>query len=120
MKAITLPSGRRGWRAHLQENYVNFSEFNNHCSNYLFHERLGFSTPASAWKANPIVQGGIDPSDFKIVQLTSKQRARMRTKLVKAAEKFNLSSKHMLTDSKIKKLKKQLAAMQEIVTILGQ
>ena len=56
------------WVARLQDNYDgDFYDFQDYSGRYGLAERLGFSSDEAAWKANPLVQGSTDPSDFRVV-----------------------------------------------------
>ena len=64
MKVICL-SGIEGWQKRLRSVYKSRDEFISYCEVYGNHRRLGFDSPESAWKANPIVQGSVIPSDYR-------------------------------------------------------
>jgi hypothetical protein len=64
---IICNSGLRGWRCRLRENYANEAEFAAYAETYCLHTRLGFKTIQGAWLANPIVEGSVEPSDFRKV-----------------------------------------------------
>lgn len=65
---VRCQSGLMGWRSRLRVNYVDFAEWNS-CSNlYDLAGRLGFADTAKAWRANPVIEGSVDPSDFRRVQ----------------------------------------------------
>jgi hypothetical protein len=68
MKRVTCKSGLEGWQARLQENYTGLEEFERYCELYGLHRRLGYRSPAAAWKANPLVQGSVNPKDFRRVR----------------------------------------------------
>ena len=42
---------------------------------YGLHTRLGYKTIVGAWRANPVVQGSVDPSDFRVVRPKPKRQA---------------------------------------------
>lgn len=65
---IKFESGGMGWRGRLQENYTNFAEFKTYAKIYGLHTRLGFENPKAAWKANPLIEGSVNPSDFRLVR----------------------------------------------------
>jgi hypothetical protein len=56
------------WQGILQKNYASFEEFEVYARNYRLHERLGFKTIKGAWRSNPMVQGSVNPEDFKRVK----------------------------------------------------
>lgn len=57
-----------GWRTRLRNNYVNFSEWALLSDTWGLVNRLGFKTPEAAWKANPIIEGSTNPSDYRKVE----------------------------------------------------
>jgi len=67
MKIVKCKSGLNGWQGRLHEVYVDFSEFEMYCRLYNNHIRLGYKTPATAWRFNPLVQGSVSPSDYQKV-----------------------------------------------------
>ena len=62
---VLLKSGHTGWRSRLKASYSSLSEFRAYCEIYGAHKRLGYKTPEDAWKANPVVEGGVMPSDYR-------------------------------------------------------
>jgi len=68
MRQVTCQCGLRGWQCRLRENYADFDEFKRYAETYGLHRRLGYSSPRAAWNANPVVQGSVDPSDFRKVK----------------------------------------------------
>jgi len=67
MKQVRCKSGLKGWQARVQSVYSTYDEFADYCFLYNNHVRLGFSTPMEAWEANPVVQGSVNPSDYRRV-----------------------------------------------------
>ena len=67
IKQVKCKSGLMGWQTKLQNNYANFEEFQSYSENYGISKKLGFSSDMKAWKANPVIQGSVNRSDFKIV-----------------------------------------------------
>jgi hypothetical protein len=67
MSRVKCQSGSKGWQQKLQTVYSSFSEFANYCFMYNNHARLGFASPEEAWKANPIIQGSVNPTDYRKV-----------------------------------------------------
>ena len=63
-------SGLTGWQQRLRSIYVNFEEFEAYCRMYGLHIRLGYKTPTKAWRDNPLVQGSVEPSDYRRVPCT--------------------------------------------------
>ncbi len=68
MRRVKCKSGIEGWEAKLQENYSSFSEFESYAEMRGLHTRLGYATPEEAWEANPLVQGSVNPTDFRKVE----------------------------------------------------
>lgn len=67
MKRVKCKSGLEGWQCRLRENYVDFEEFESNANLRGLHVRLGYVTPQEAWDDNPIVQGSVNPSDYRKV-----------------------------------------------------
>ena len=66
MKRETCDSGTRGcWRSRLRANYQSFAEFLSYAQIYNLPQRLGYKSALAAWRANPIVQGSTNPSDYR-------------------------------------------------------
>lgn len=55
------------WTSKLQDNYQNLNEWKVYSDMYGLAKRLGFDSPESAWKANPTIQGSVNPKDFRVV-----------------------------------------------------
>lgn len=71
IKTVICKSGSTGWQTKLQRNYTNFEEFESYCELYNIHERLGYKTPANAWKRNPTIQGSVNPNDLRRINKNS-------------------------------------------------
>jgi hypothetical protein len=69
-KSVICKSGLMGWQGKLQDQYKDFTEFESFCRIYNNHIQLGYKTPASAWRANPTIQGSTNPSDYRKVEKT--------------------------------------------------
>ena len=67
--SIRCKSGLSGWRNRLRKNYTGFAEFERFSETYGLHQRLGYKTPNTAWKANPLCEGSVIPSDFRKVNV---------------------------------------------------
>jgi hypothetical protein len=67
MKQVKCNSGLKGWQARLQDVYTSLDEFCDWCYIYNNHARLGYASPEAAWNANPIIQGSVNPSDYRRV-----------------------------------------------------
>lgn len=65
MKNIKCDSGLFGWQANLREVYSCYEDFQYYSDIYNLHARLGYDTPRSCWEDNPVVQGSVNPSDFR-------------------------------------------------------
>jgi hypothetical protein len=65
---VQCRSGLKGWQARLRKIYSSLAEFVTYCSIYNNHARLGYATPETAWRANPIIQGSVNPSDYRRVR----------------------------------------------------
>jgi len=66
MKRITCKSGIKGWQCRLRKNYIDYEEFKQYDNIYGLIHRLGFSTSKKAWAKNPIIEGSINPDDFRL------------------------------------------------------
>lgn len=55
------------WRGKLQGEYNDFEEFKQYDEIYGLSERLGFDSSEEAWEANPLIQGGVNPKDYKVI-----------------------------------------------------
>lgn len=75
MKAVILKSGATGHQRRLRTDFKNFGTFESYCEVYNLHKRLGYKSPESAWKANPLIESGTNPSDYrKVTKTVIKQR----------------------------------------------
>jgi hypothetical protein len=61
-------SGLSGWRGKLRDVYADLDEFQAYCGVYGNHQRLGFNSPRAAWAANPLIEGSVDPTDYRRVK----------------------------------------------------
>jgi hypothetical protein len=64
IKQVKCESGLTGYQCQLQDNYDNFSQWRAYAEMYGLHTRLGFKTVRGAWRANPVIQGSVEPMDF--------------------------------------------------------
>ena len=55
------------WKDKLQNVYESLEEFKQYDEMYSLIERLGFDTPEEAWEANPMIEGSVNPEDYKVV-----------------------------------------------------
>ena len=67
MKYVICKSGIGGWQGLLRNQYGSFAEFKSFSEMYGLHTRLGYKSPISAWRSNPVVQGSVIPSDYRKV-----------------------------------------------------
>lgn len=65
MRQIKCKSGLIGWEDYLKGVYSSKKEFLEYDEIYGIAARLGYDNPEECWRANPLVQGSTDPSDFK-------------------------------------------------------
>ena len=57
------------WKARLQATYNDDFEYFTHYDDvYGIARRLGFRDAKEAWEVNPIIQGSVDPKDFKVAK----------------------------------------------------
>ena len=89
MKQITCKSGLKGSQSRLRNRYDSLVEFQAYSDAYGLAARLGYKTAAAAWKANPVVQGSVEPSDFRKVKAKKQTTLNAETKslLTEAARK---------------------------------
>lgn len=65
MKRIRCRSGLWGWQSRLRKVYSSLEEFIAYCDIYGNHAQLGYASPQTAWRANPVIQGSVNPSDYR-------------------------------------------------------
>ena len=68
IKKVTMQSGLVGWQSRLHDCYEDYDTWEAYAESYGLHTRLGYKSPKSAWAANPMVQGSVDPKDFSRVK----------------------------------------------------
>ena len=64
---VVCASGLKGWQGRLREPYLDFEEFVLNDEAYGLAARLGYPSATAAWEANPVVQGSVEPSDYRKV-----------------------------------------------------
>lgn len=69
VRRVKCDSGLPGWQCRLRENYSSYDEFEAFSETYGLAERLGFDSPLDAWDANPLIQGSVEPSDYRVAHL---------------------------------------------------
>lgn len=62
---VKCKSGITGWRNRLRKNYASFNEFATMNEIYGLATRLGYKSAETAWRYNPVVEGSVNPSDFR-------------------------------------------------------
>lgn len=68
-KRVKCESGLTGWQCRLRKIYTDYLDFLVFSRMYGLHERLGYVSARAAWQANPVVQGSVNPSDFRAVSV---------------------------------------------------
>ena len=63
---VRLASGVIGWRYRLQTLYPNFEEWKHYSDIHNLAQILRGNSAIEVWNANPIVQGGLNLSDFQL------------------------------------------------------
>lgn len=62
-----VTSNLRKWQGRLQDQYGSFDEWEGYSDIYGLAERLGFANAQEAWDANPVIAGGVNPEDYRVV-----------------------------------------------------
>ncbi len=70
MTQVITQSGLTGWRGKLQSSYANIQEFIEYDEIFNLAGRLGYDDPVKCWDNNPMIEGSVNPSDFRIVGAT--------------------------------------------------
>lgn len=65
---VKCKSGAMGWRMRLRKNYASLEEFEAYDSVYNLAKRLGYKSAKTAWRYNPMIEGSVNPSDFRKVR----------------------------------------------------
>jgi hypothetical protein len=63
-KRVRCRSGLTGWQSGLRDNYESFEHWVAYAEVWGLHFKLGFKTPQTAWRANPVVQGSVSAADY--------------------------------------------------------
>ena len=63
-KNLKCRSGLEGTQSRLRDGYASYEEWENWSEMYGLHIRLGYKSPKTAWRFNPIVQSSVNPADF--------------------------------------------------------
>ena len=64
---VRCKSGLMGWRTRLRNNYGSFKDWEYYSDMWGLCLKLGYGTPKAAWKANPVIEGSVNPGDFRKV-----------------------------------------------------
>lgn len=65
---VVCESGIRGWRDYLQANYEDQELWIMYSETYGLAHRLGYESAEEAWDDNPLIEGSVIPSDFRVVK----------------------------------------------------
>lgn len=72
---VVCKSGISGWRDYLQANYDDDKEtWMMFSETYGLADRLGYDSAEEAWDDNPIIEGSVIPSDFRVVKQSLYQK----------------------------------------------
>jgi len=63
------------WKGRLRKVYGDVEELRAYDSVYGVCARIGCSSPAAAWKDNPMIRGSVDPKDFGRVWPKKRRRS---------------------------------------------
>jgi len=58
-------SGIKGWKKRLRKNYLSLKDLQLWDEMYGVVARLGYGSAEEAWKDNPMIEGSVNPSDFR-------------------------------------------------------
>lgn len=65
---VKCKSGISGWRDYLQANYEDQETWEMFSETYGLADRLGYNSAEEAWNDNPLIEGSVHPSDFRVVK----------------------------------------------------
>lgn len=65
---VKCKSGLTGTRERLQARYQTLESFRNWADTYGIHTRLGYKTIEGCWRANPLIESSVNPSDLRVVK----------------------------------------------------
>lgn len=65
---VRCKSGIMGWRTRLQNVYENPKEFVAFSIMRGLSKKLGYAGEREAWRANPVIEGSVNPGDFRKVK----------------------------------------------------
>ena len=71
------------WKLKLRSNYSTFAEWREYSKMYDLAARLGFSDEQAAWDANPMIQGSVNPGDFKVVPPRAPKNERCKNQTIR-------------------------------------
>jgi hypothetical protein len=66
-RRVKCKSGLEGWRARLRSNYNLREDWLRWSETYNLAERLGYTSADQAWDENPVIEGSVNPTDFRKV-----------------------------------------------------
>ena len=64
---VKCDSGITGYRCRMRESYDDYNEWQWYAEMYGLAARMGYDNPEEAWADNPMIQGSVIPSDFRVV-----------------------------------------------------
>ena len=65
---VVCRSGLSGERSRLQSRYNDLEDFRSWSEIYGIHTRLGYKTVEGCWRANPMIESSVEPSDLRKVK----------------------------------------------------
>lgn len=74
MKTVKCQSGATGWRDRLRNIYPSLESFEQWSEVYGLHQRLGYAFAVDAWNDNPVIEGSVIPTDFRVVERGDKKK----------------------------------------------
>lgn len=63
-----MKSGAKGWQGKVREVYRSLEELQSYQDLYGIVTRLGYSSSETLWSRNPMIQGGTNPADLRVVK----------------------------------------------------
>ena len=77
-REVRCKSGMMGSQGRLRSGYCAYEEFEYYSDMYGLARRLGFKTACQAWKADPVIQWSVEPSDFRLAPCWIKSKGKRR------------------------------------------
>jgi len=87
------------WKDNLQDVYVDFEEFKSYSEVYNLHQRLGYDTPEDAWMDNPLVEGSVDPADYKKISSMIPEQYKLKSEIISSLDSLIFEYPQIDTDS---------------------